>query len=173
MLDIIEKIIGQTPLDQYKYGVAAKFYPINDKWGMKFFVDDEDLRDKTHKMQKLAAKHGLAPKIGKKFSMRLPDSPDTAYGYITEILPATCSDEWAKQHGYDHINKMMREYYYLYKQGINNFLEFHFDDVTDLEHALEEIGISATDMHWSNVGYLNGNLVAIDFSQEDFMSIDE
>lgn len=165
MLDTITKIISDTPIDEYKAGVAAKFYPIDDKWGMKFFIDDKDIQEKTYKMQKLAAKHGLAPKVGEKFEMPLPNG-NIAYGYVTQILPTTCADDIAIENGYKDGNTMKRndsESYYRKARKFDTSITF------ELCNNLRRIGITAYDMHWANVGYLNGKLAAIDFSEECFI----
>ena len=164
MLEAVAKIIRQTPIDEYSHGIAAKFYRIDEKWGLKFFINEEHARDKTYELQQLASQYGLAPQIGSKFDMDLPDGR-RAYGYITETLPKTMRDVFLEKHGYTNHTTLYKEDQRLYWKGSGEWDDTGFSQ--DLHKDLKYIGIESWDLHWGNVGYLNGRLVSIDFSEDN------
>ena len=164
MLDVVKKIIHETPVDKYSMGIAAKFMPIDDIWGLQFYNNKED-RDKTYSRQNEAWRHGLAPRLGKKFRMTTPTGK--VYGYITEVVE-TLYDRAVRNAGYDipihkfcnHENSSIRQACYKEEEKL-------MDKTHDqLLKDLEDIGLYTGDMHWGNVGWLpDGRLVAIDFSE--------
>lgn len=155
MLDIVKTTILTTPDDGYKFGDYANFKKINNKWGLKFF-ENEQIRNDTFDFQYLACQIGCGPELGEKFDMTLPDGKPV-YGYITECIVKDGNLLYAEEMGdestYDPIEEDVEDYD-LYK----------IYGYTRMIKRLEKI-MWVGDMHGGNVGILDsGRLVVIDFS---------
>jgi hypothetical protein len=143
---IAKLVIQSSSSDEISSGVCASFIRISDKEGLKYY-EDKYVRDFTYKIQKRASKYGVAPKVGGKFTIKI--SGKKFYGYITEAILYTHKDQ--------------------YKAGkIKHGIVGHIPGYTDLIDTLKKkVKITTSDIHWGNIGWLpNGQLVAIDFSEE-------
>lgn len=120
-------------------GWDARFVPITDRWAVKVFRN-ADIRDSAYHWQHRAALHQLGPLVGDYFDL------GKEYCYITEIAePALDVDafDWSEE-------------------DIRLQEEFR-NELDELIYALKRIGFGFGDVHMSNVGWLNGRLVCIDF----------
>ncbi len=155
----------ETPMDSYESGLHAFFTRINSNWGIKLY-QNEWIRDKTYNLQSKANLFGAAPSIGDKFEIKIPKK-GYYYGYVTECIIKTHKDlfieenlEWNEDDWDD--------------DDISNPANIYCDQMEESQEFIELIDklqlacITSGDMHWANVGWLkNGQLVAIDFSEED------
>lgn len=66
--------------DSDQSGRHCRFIKVTDKIGLKLYCDKEQ-RDESYARQRLAHKHGYAPKAFKKFTFGKDN-----YGYLTEIV---------------------------------------------------------------------------------------
>jgi tRNA A-37 threonylcarbamoyl transferase component Bud32 len=124
---------NRTPRHEHKSGVSARYVQINKNWGLKVYQYVEE-RDKTYRFQKLAAEHGLAPKLGQKVQV------DRSFGYLTESVASLMSEEMD------------------YSQWDAS------DECNDLIVKLHRIGFWAGDLHHENAGRMaDGRIVCIDF----------
>jgi len=129
-----------------KFGISCIYYALSKAVGVKIYCSEKE-RDKTCDKQSLAAKHGLAPTVGDRFSFNCVwiehstcSAPNirhrVVYGYLTQnaVLP---SMRWS----------------------LDKFYPFE----VELESKLRKIGLVYRDFHFGNVGYIGKKLVCIDF----------
>jgi len=133
---------------KFNHGVTCFFVPLTKVIGAKLFEHSKE-RNQALTLQKKAAKHGLAPKAGEKFSFSwrvfpwdlFEDEPQVIkiYGYLTQIAetPITLSPK----------------------------------EEEELEKRLRDIGISAFDLHEDNIGKIGKNILCIDFDHESVEAI--
>ena len=129
-------------------GCANKFFPINKRWGFKYSTDGYTSQKCFYTQQK-AASFGLAPQIGQAFKFIHPHHDYIYHGYITERIDYVRSDMPQDDRYSPKTNK-----------DYDNLLQ------SLMEHLglIPDVGCFAPyDLHTSNVGYLNGKMVAIDF----------
>lgn len=151
----------KTPFDQYKTGIAAFFTRIDDTWGIKLYKS-EFMRDKTFRLQNLAASVNAGPRLGNKFELKIPGK-GYYYGYVTECVIETYEnlymDTYSEGMSEDDIDHLMDTCYCEMEDS---------KEYQNLMNLLQWIDITTSDMHYGNVGWLkNGRLVAIDFSHEN------
>lgn len=143
--EVIEIIGTDIHDDSYETGIHAYFKSINDKWGLKFY-HHERMRDKTYDLQALAHSHGLAPALGEKFNINIPNI-GPIYGYVTEKIIVTLEDTGN------------------YPGEGQEDMRMQYDDFDRFIYKLESI-MFVSDMENFNVGFLeDGKMVAIDFSE--------
>jgi hypothetical protein len=154
------KVLSRTPSNSpnFKTGCSAKFLRITDNYGIKLYSTKEK-RKITHKEQQKAHQLGLAPAVGRKFRLTLPENNETVYGYITECVVETYGDRYARKRGFASMIEADDEYDIACEIAIDNDEEYN-----QLIQNLRENGFCVYDMHFENVGYMkDGRLVAIDF----------
>jgi hypothetical protein len=143
-------IVRQTPRDQFSKGCAAKFVPIDEKWGIKFYRY-ESIRDRTYDAQAKAFSEGIAPELGTKLEFELDGYPK--FGYITERIE-TVEDRFCKKHNLPIGTKVddLEDLEDLARQERWDMEESW--EYKDLMNSLESIDMDTLDMHWRNVGWL-------------------
>jgi len=124
----------------YGAGVSCMFFRLTPKVGIKVYASARR-RDHCYMLQKIAAKHGLAPKVGNK--IKLSRSVDKyissmVYGFLTEAVKDPYNISW-------DCNEICSE----------------FDE---LEAKLKKIGIKNKDIHEGNISVKNHKTICIDFS---------
>lgn len=143
MLCEIEK--GLKEPTRFKTGLTADFFSIDEKWGFKFFVT-KSMALATYRLQKRAAKHGLAPQVGEFHTVTYCGAQKC--GYLTEkarmLTNKECLGKLFPRHiaGYNELEIALKNLFAKHLTNPNNLLDLHND----------------------NVGYINNNLVCIDFS---------
>lgn len=139
-------------------GVEATFFPIDEKWGIKYWLDS-DLRDMNYKYQNHASKHGLAPSVGRNIDFTHPRSDKIVYGFFTEICPNILS----LNPEYNRISPFFASY----KQDDDYNMDFDHYNLPNLKKQLKDIGfVDVCDLHNANVGFMDdGRFVCIDFGQ--------
>ena len=120
-------------------GVSCIFFRLTPKVGVKVYRT-ANRRDHCYGLQKIAAKHGLAPAVGNK--IKLSKSADQWDEYKYAFLTEAVKDP-------DDIDEL--------------------DDVADRDHeklewSLRKIGINNHDNHTGNLSVKNHKLILIDFS---------
>lgn len=169
----IKSLLSTTPPSALMTGSDAKFLPIDDDWGFKFFRS-ERMRDANYDRQERFA--DIAPKLGDKIEFKLNN--ETVYGFVTERV-AICGDEidkqWIKENP-EHLiadksdwNLEVRENYY---ELMDYFLDNEpwFSATSKINEIIEEYeenkGIYLTDIHKWNWGITkDGRVVITDFSR--------
>lgn len=135
---------GTNDTKQYfSRGVHAKFRKLNTQWGMKFYYDVQE-RNENYSVMTKAAAHGLATKCGGKFKFKVGDH--TFYGFIVE-----CCLPVGEIPNIDYWKRCIQ---------FPTFAE----DIRILGGKLQAIGIPPEDLHFGNVAYKGGKLIAIDLS---------
>jgi len=138
----LKKTVGeliQKNYDKKQEGCVCTFVPLSNKVGVKLYRYKQS-RDLAVKMQKKAAKHKLAPKVGR--TLQLSDKYKyKKFGYLTEIVKVK-----------------------------HNLIGVHWDKIEVLDDALQEIGINHGDLCGSNVGFIGNRMVAIDFDKNSLLS---
>jgi len=105
-------------------------------------------RNRCVEFQKVAAKNSLAPKVGDVFSIKL---------FIIDHLHENLNS-------HNMYNVRSRTMYgYLSEKADLRGVRLSKHKARKLENKLLSIGINHYDIRRCNVGYLNGNLVCIDF----------
>lgn len=130
--------------DKWQLGVWCAFRKLDTdkKWGIKCYYCKQE-RDLCFERQKLAAKFGLAPKVGPKLLVSTGRKGNRLYCFITEVVKTY--REYQKTHpGYDVDDDPQSEVL--------------------RETLLKECGLDGGDMHYGNIGFINDKLVCIDFS---------
>jgi acetyltransferase-like isoleucine patch superfamily enzyme len=141
MIDLAIAAIKNSPPSAYSEGYHARFLKLNENWGLKVY-DNRGIRDKTYRLQKMAAEINRAPQLGQNFELVVGDR--ILYGYITEVV---------------EVHSELNEYGYY-----PDLDEFEDEEYNLLIKELCKI-MEVCDLHGGNVGYLkNGTLVAFDFS---------
>lgn len=120
-----------------KTGVSCVYFPLSKSEGVKFYRTKKT-RDRTYLLQQRAAKFGLAPKVGQRFYIDCFSIEPGSFGGVDS----------RRVYGFLTERAQVRRGY---------FNEYH------LEEQLKNIGIIHHDLHYENVGRLNGRLVCIDF----------
>jgi len=159
-------VAHNTPSESRESGLRCRFIRINEQWGIKFYRK-ESMRNKTHDFQKKAAEVGLAPRIGQCFELTIPfneddDEPVEVYGYVTECISETYGDRMAYEMyscSYDECTDSQQN-----EIEESMYRDYAYDK---LIAGMCHIGITTSDIHIMNVGYLKGKLVCIDFSEEE------
>jgi hypothetical protein len=132
---------------QFPTGISCVFVPIHPKTGAKLFLDVYNRNHAWHLQKKAAAKK-LAPLVGARFSLSWAnvcaldgDSSEVDIQRITIYGYLTELVDTRRKSGHRQRDKLVK--------------------------SLQDIGISAFDLHDENVGWVGKNLVCIDF---DFCS---
>lgn len=131
-------------------GSEANFHVVNSRLGCKFFRDaDQNEVKAIYNQQKLAAEHGLAPKV---YGMckHVDENGKTYFGYYTEIAETP----FVTSNKHNHV---------VTKQFFNDEQRKVFQELQDL---LLKIGIKTStvfDLFECNIGYIRGKMVCIDF----------
>lgn len=128
--------------DEWQSGVWCFFRKLDtDKtWGIKCYTSKDD-RDICYARQKLAAKHGLAPKVGGK--MYSVVNGQRIYCFITQVVTTT------------------REYMQIHR----NYDWYEDEQYSQLRTDLEKkCKLDGCDMHSGNIGFIGDKMVCIDFS---------
>lgn len=144
VIGISEKIyMPRQSVCIFSSGIHAYYKRLSLHWGMKFYLSKERA-EANYRVLSKAAKHGLAPRCGGKFSFKRGKS--TYHGFMVEVVPP--ANQYKGNLHYDHpeIEK----------------------ERALLNEALRHIGIAGeyqNDLHFGNIGYTKeGKLVAIDLS---------
>jgi hypothetical protein len=110
---------------------------------------DRNSMNQSYRGQKLAAKHGLAPKVGEKFVLDV-------------ISFERRQDTWGQET--DAPIPFRRKIYCFFTQTATKIgKRVGVYKVADLEEAMVDIGIYHDDLHQWNMGYVGKRLVCIDF----------
>jgi len=132
-------------------GISCAFVPINKKWAVKMYWDEET-RDETYERQAGAAAHGVAPSVGACFDLPESDCPeDYRYGYITEIVEC----------GSEVFNAIY---------GTEEYWAIWTEITDDLEAA---INWKFEDFGFGNVGRKNGKWMCVDFGNFKMRTMDQ
>jgi hypothetical protein len=115
------------------FGIDCKYFEYTKKWGIKLY-HNKHKRDKTFFLQSYGYRYKIAPKCFKRFTVKLGSVK--WYGYFTQKTRVLSSH---------------RSESFFYK--INS----------QLSKIYKRIKWKQWDIHYTNVGYLNGKLVCIDF----------
>ena len=144
--EMIRSLAETSPLQS---GVDASFFPINDRWGFKFFYEEHPC-NLTYRAQQYAHKNGLAPAVGLRYNLK--DGRSTTYGYLTERVASLMYDEYNVENADSRIDTWNE-----YVKNVRNPIQGRLSDL---------FGVGMYDQHWRNVGRLhNNNIVSIDFSE--------
>lgn len=132
-------------------GESCKFIDLENGWGIKCFYCEDDC-DVSYLCQKEAAKHDLAPRVGKKFNL-IDHDGNGWYCHMTEVAETLCGYGYENSHA-----EYCEDAEDLYRDERDEYLE-KLDDAT---------GEYYFDDHVGNFGFIcrNGKfkLVAIDFN---------
>lgn len=133
----MNKVIRESP-QKMRSGAACIYIPITKTICAKLYTR-KVVRDQTYKIQRHAARFGLGPKVGDKFT-----------------YPVLLVNRW------EEINVSNVVYGFLSQRakitGRNSEKDGEYMSV-----RLNSIGICHDDMHTYNLGYIDGRLVCIDF----------
>ena len=149
-----------------KSGIEAMFIQLTQRKGIKIFPDTEEA-DISMNLQQKAYEKGIAPKV-----------------YFNHVF--TCS--LGNLHQFDRANEVFRskdgvpfkddnkklKLGYFYFTEVAEWPIMHMDNYQDEVERLEEIASSISykkrylgeDMHWKNLGKINGRMVLIDFGRQ-------
>lgn len=128
-------------------GIECVFLPLNSKIGLKIYPYKHE-RDKAYDSQKVFYKKGVAPAVGQKIDLSLPemhrDDPDMSfardipqYGYTTQI---------AEKYPWDKDRRAgLKD---LPKKDRNRFIKS---------------GLPLWDLHEDNIGIVDDKIVFLDF----------
>jgi hypothetical protein len=146
-------LVNGTP--NQEHGVQAKFVPVNEDWGLKYY-DSRENRDKNYDRQLSYIPTDAAPQLGDKIDFNLNGEP--YYGFFTErvtvagnLVAEMLGLSGPYQNWYDRAQKI-----YDYINDVAG------EEVYELR---KQLGHGADDLHPWNWGYTkDGRAVAIDFS---------
>lgn len=144
MLNVSEVIAELTPerIRSSPSGISATFVVLNEKWGVKIF-DSKRARDMSYDLQRRAAVFGLAPQVGEIFSLS-----DDEHCMICQVAKVIDSPSRLPHKEYESLMSS-------YKSRL-----------TDLRNALiKTIQFDFTDWHLGNIGFIDGEMVCIDFGE--------
>jgi hypothetical protein len=138
-------VLKRTVTDKPKTGIECMFVRMTKTSGIKIFPTLRSAKT-SFRRQKLAAKHGLAPKTFSK----------TIRGIDIGNLRRYDRDE---------------DVFYMYKIGFYYVTEVASDvgkyvptsQINRLDKGLRKIGLKGGDLHFHNVGKVQGKWVCIDF----------
>jgi hypothetical protein len=137
---VLQLIRAMQSPDKLKSGIACYFLKLDKLTGVKLYRLQKQ-RDYAFILQKKAAKHGLAPKVGQKFifpcfkvkNYDFEVSQEFLYGYLTEVA---------------------------FLRSIVSYPR-----LKTIKKALRKVGISHGDLNEDNVGFLRKSMVCIDFDE--------
>lgn len=91
------------------YGCEAKFYRLGkSRYGIKLYTDFEIAKG-AYERQRLAASHGLAPKVGKFVVAKKTDAKNIRYGYQTEKAREVFEDDPIYKKQSDSLYKKLKK----------------------------------------------------------------
>lgn len=130
-----DSIVAQAEASPFG-GVSAKFFQINDEWGIKVFhYASEEYCDEVYENQRLLAEHGLAPPVGVKFKV------GEQWCYSTRVASPLTKDQWKK----------------FFVETAPYTSQWH-----KMQKSIKEICPHACDFHRENWGMYEGKVVLID-----------
>lgn len=135
---------GAHDSNKWQSGVWCAFRKLDTdkKWGIKCYYSQWE-RDLCFDRQKLAAKFGLAPKVGPKLLVSTHRRKNRLYCFITEVV------------------QTVREYC----QTHPNYDWYDDEQYEQLRQNLQDkCNLDGNDMHGGNVGFIEDKMVCIDFS---------
>ncbi len=154
-IEQIEKHVNDSR-NKPQTGNSAYYVQLNDSLGFKFFFDRQDY-NKAYKRQKLAAKAGLAPKVGKKFIVSVYG--EKAWGFLTEHVDIVGVAWEASYKGW--LTPISASWDYFQITG----KIWHVPGYMALYHSLLDLFGVFYDLHHKNIGWTaDGRLVCVDFS---------
>jgi len=134
-------------------GIACTFVKLSDKWGLKLWTN-KLRRDIAYHYQSEAATYGAGPEIGRKV-----DNIPGMYGYITQVADWVVQEEFPWQFFETHDKPW---------DAWDDFMGLLEEEGYDeLRWDLIKIGFDVADLHIGNVGFIDGNMVCIDFGQDN------
>ena len=135
-----------TQIERYKYGGSCAYLKVGKTWAVKLYQDTEN-RDFSFFNQRRASTYNLAPKVGNRFRIRHPN--------CQPLNPFWRED---------------RKIIYGFTTQVVTIRRSSKKQVKALKEALNEINIYIGDLAIdNNVGYLDKNLLCIDF---DYWSLE-
>lgn len=160
MVDYYQTLV-ETQKDNSPGGVDAVFIPINDKWALKMF-ENENTRDSSYDIQQKCSEHGLAPEVGSKVDI---EEGTHRYGFICEIVETVVPHEIVRQ--VNEWNKDDEEWDTEVESEWDYLHESVHYQLSQLYKTYENLGYHPFDMHVGNLGYLEVDgerrLICIDF----------
>jgi len=123
-----------------RFGASCLYVPLTKTICAKLY-NRRQARNRTYDLQQHAAVYDLAPKVGEQF--------DVSLLFVDRL------DEWCVS--------THRMYGYLSQRARMTGRFISEDDEWYMRESLRDIGINHCDLHSSNVGYINGFMVCIDF----------
>jgi len=159
MLTLSEKTIGEKlgGLDDIdSSGQECSFIDMKNGWGIKCY-NDKGQADTNYICQKYVASLGMAPKVGKRFTITDPVYGDKYYCHLTEVVelcaPYGIKNRFAEEEEYEDEEfedpVSVAPYYDERMEWVQNFYD--------------KTGYEYWDTHTGNFGFLRGILVCIDF----------
>lgn len=138
-------------------GIASTFYKINDQWGVKFTTNGREYMTQTYMRQKRGYRVGIAPycfgiiettiEYTLKFGNEIIKKSLRITGYITQVADVL-SQIW----GMFYIDTVPEEF----AEEIGNLCDI----------CRSKLGFRFWDYHAQNLGYIDGNMVIIDWGNE-------
>ena len=130
-------------------GCECMFVRTSKTRGVKIFCSKREVTY-SYKKQKLAAKHGIAPRVLSNIQM-----------CYTKNLK--------KYNEYDGEVVITRPYGYFYRTEFAKYVgstRCICADICHLVDKMKELNLHSGDLHENNIGFIRGKLVCIDFGKE-------
>lgn len=170
MTAIIDLKANPQLLTSSPSGIACVFIPIDDKWGLKCYLDPNE-RNFAYKNQKRAAKRGLGPEVKNKIDIDIPEGTAVAFGntgngkkwidetdnklycYVTEKVRLLANQKFI------NTPNETRKFRYM------DLIQSRFTQKRlDLINQLAKVDFWFDDAHINNLGWKNHKLICIDFN---------
>ena len=166
----IQNLISKTPRELIKGGCCAKFVPINEDWGFKYYFG-KNVRDQNYYMQEQSE---YGPALGDKLEFHL--NGKMVYGFITEnvnVCGEAFDKQWYKNN--PHLKKGEIWSQYEHARYWSELLDFYENQEPWASANSELNNEEWNDRHAWNWGITkSGRTVMIDFSAEHYkFGIDE
>ena len=137
-----------------KQGIECMFIRTSKTRGVKIFCNKREIEFSYNK-QKLAAKHGIGPKVYSGIKMcstcnlREYDDSFSGSGSWGEVI--------TRSYGYYYITEFAK---------VRKLNKKEQKQIKPLEEKMEKLDLGSYDLHDKNMGMIRGRLVCIDFGKE-------
>lgn len=153
LIEKAKKLI-EEPSNIHASGIASKFIKLCKDWGVKFTEKDAEYMTKTYTRQRRAFRLYIGPFCFGIFKHNFEKTNKlggkeiwTVYGYITQIIEVV-SDVY----GMFYTNEVPEEFQYAVDSLISQCKKY--------------LGFDFWDYHAQNLGFMDGQLVIIDWGNE-------